>query len=70
MMKSHQSVRHQDFGNSLNDATKHFMTAGDILNYPYSFESPHLHEEAIALDNKLAKKRYEEKYKLAEIQNQ
>ena len=44
-------------------------TAGDVLNYPYSFDQE-LGEDAQALDNKLNKMKYEEQYRVAEIQNQ
>lgn len=45
------------------------QTAGEILNYPYSFDAAAREEEVIALDNKLAKMRFEEQYRIAEIQN-
>lgn len=38
----------------MNNKDKHFQTAGDILNYPYSFDQ-RTHDESMALDNKLAK---------------
>ena len=41
-------------------------TAGDVLNYPYSFDQE-LGEDAQALDNKLNKMKYEEQYRVAEI---
>lgn len=53
----------------MNNKDKHFQTAGDILNYPYSFDQG-THDESMALDNKLAKQHYEEQYRVAEIQNQ
>jgi hypothetical protein len=43
------------------------QTAGEILNYPYSFDIAVRDEEVIALDNKLAKQRFEEQYRIAEI---
>jgi ribosome-binding ATPase YchF (GTP1/OBG family) len=46
------------------------QTAGEILNYPYSFDNNTLNEETMAMDTKLAKQRWEESYKIAEIQNQ
>jgi len=50
--------------------TKQMKAAGEILNYPYSFDHETKDEDAIALDNQLAKQQYEEQYRLAEIQNQ
>lgn len=38
----------------------HFKTAGEILNYPYSFDEMTKDEDAIALDNQLAKQQYEQ----------
>ena len=43
------------------------QTAGEILNYPYSFDNNTLNEETIAMDTKMAKQRWEESYKIAEI---
>ena len=56
--------------NSVANESQQFKTAGDILNYPYSFDQGSKDEETIALDNKLAKQQYEEQYRIAEIQNQ
>lgn len=41
--------------NSIANKSQQFKTAGDILNYPYSFDQDTRDEETIALDNKLAK---------------
>lgn len=49
---------------------KGMKTAGEILNYPYSFDQETKDAETMALSNKLAKQQYEESYKIAEIQNQ
>lgn len=46
---------------------KHMQTAGEILNYPYSFDAATLNEETVALDTKMAKARWEEQYRVAEI---
>lgn len=70
-VKAHSLATHAVHPQSSLSATnKHFQTAGEILNYPYSFDAATLNEETIALDNKLAKQIYEEQYKIAEIQNQ
>lgn len=44
--------------------------AGEILSYPYSFDQELQDEAAQTLDKKLAKMKYEEQYRVAEIQNQ
>jgi hypothetical protein len=41
--------------NSVANKSQQLKTAGDILNYPYSFDQDTKDEETIALDNKLAK---------------
>jgi len=44
------------------------QTAGDILNYPYSFDAGTMnHEETLMVDNNMAKVRWEEQYRIAEI---
>lgn len=48
---------------------KHMQTAGDILNYPYSFDAGTMNEETTMMDNQMAKARWEEQYRVAEIQN-
>ena len=55
---------------AFNEKQKHMKTAGEILNYPYSFDQDATDDAAQALDNRLAKQRYEEQYRVAEIQNQ
>jgi len=41
---------------SMNSQNKHFQTAGEILNYPYSFDGNMSGED----DQKYVKKQYEE----------
>ena len=53
----------------MNEQGRKMHTAGDILSYPYSFEQEK-DAETVDLSNKLAKQRYEEQYKIAEIQNE
>jgi hypothetical protein len=48
---------------------KHMTNAGDILSYPYSFDQELQDDAAQMLDKKLAKMKYEEQYRVAEIQN-
>jgi hypothetical protein len=43
------------------------QTAGDILNYPYSFDAGTFNEETIMMDTQMAKQRWEEQYRVAEI---
>lgn len=50
--------------------SKHFKTAGEVLNYPYSFDDNGMDEETAALDNQMGKQQYEEQYRVAEIQNE
>uniref|UniRef100_A0A7S3CLS2 EF-hand domain-containing protein n=1 Tax=Strombidium rassoulzadegani TaxID=1082188 RepID=A0A7S3CLS2_9SPIT len=50
--------------------SKTMKTAGEILNYPYSFDQELRDDDLAALDNQLAKQQYEEQYRVAEIQNQ
>lgn len=50
---------------------KQLANAGEILSYPYSFDQDGLGDEAAhALDKRLAKIKYEDQYRVAEIQNQ
>lgn len=67
--QSHSAVAHSVKPRSVNEQTKVFQTAGEILNYPYSFDNV-TNQESMALDNRLAKQRYEEQYRVAEIQNE
>lgn len=43
------------------------QTAGDILNYPYSFDAGTMNEETVMMDTQMAKARWEEQYRVAEI---
>lgn len=49
---------------------RHMTKAGEILSYPYSFDQDLQDDAAQVLDKKLAKMKYEEQYRVAEIQNQ
>mgnify|MGYP003840232569 CR=1 FL=1 len=69
-LRTHSTVKHATKPHGLTANNKHFQTAGEILNYPYSFDAMTANEETIALDNKLAKQQYEEQYRVIEIQNQ
>lgn len=50
--------------------SKTMKTAGEILNYPYTFDQDTKDPDMVALDSMLAKQRYEEQYRVAEIQQQ
>lgn len=69
-VKQHNQTQHAIKPQALSSNNKHFQTAGEILNYPYSFDAASNNEETIALSNKLAKKAYEEQYRVAEIQHE